>query len=237
MREINFEVGKIYHIYNRGVDKRNVFITISNYWRFLEELLIFNNKFNSSRILWEIEEKKGVVDFCSVVNFVNTDENREPLVKILGYCLMPNHFHLILEQIKEGGISDFMQKIGTGYTIYFNKRNERSGSLFQGRFKFKEVLTDEQLKYLMVYVNGLNPAQILEPNLKEEGIKNIEKVLNFVNRYRWSSHRDYLNERNLSIIEKDMIGEIFKNSDKYKEFTKNIILSKDFNKINQILID
>jgi len=135
--------GEHYHVFNRGVDKRNVFLDKEDYLRFYQSLHLFNS----------IE---------SIVNFdhalvksksINIDNNQEKLVEIEAYSLIPNHYHLIIKQLVDGGISEFMQRIGTGYTSYFNQKNERTGALFQGRYKKIHISTDEQYNYLFAYVN------------------------------------------------------------------------------------
>src|SRR3989344_2009952 len=126
-RTFAFAPGEFYHIYNRGTDKRNIFTSRADRDRFLALLYLANQdepvdlKLQGSTLL-EIVERSGM-----------------PLVEIAAYCLMPNHFHLLVRELEEGGISKFMQKLTTGYTMFFNKKYERSGSLFQGRFKATHV--------------------------------------------------------------------------------------------------
>lgn len=103
-------------------------------------------------------------------------------------CLMPNHYHLVLEELVDGGVTRFMHKLGTGYTMYFNKKYDRVGSLFQGTFKAVQVDTDEYLQNLLVYVNVVNPGELIEPNLKEKGVKDVEKIMPFAKLFPWSTH-------------------------------------------------
>jgi REP element-mobilizing transposase RayT len=142
IRKEEFVIGGIYHIYNRGVDKRTVFEDKQDFYQFLEML----NMFNQDRSLGSLEKYKYPVN-------IKQRGKTSLLVEIVAFCLLPNHFHLILKENIEGGISKFMQKLGTGYTMYFNKKNIRSGSLFQGKFKSKLIETQEYLEYLSVYVN------------------------------------------------------------------------------------
>lgn len=130
--------GEKYHIFNRGVDKRIVFADKADYIRFYQTMDLFNSL-------------EPVGDYARAKNNMKAIENR--LVQVHAYSLLPNHFHLILEQLVDGGISDFMKRVSGGYTSYFNEKNQRSGSLFQGRYKRIHIDTNEYLLYLFSYVN------------------------------------------------------------------------------------
>jgi len=237
MRKLKFETGKIYHIYNRGVEKRVIFTNDSDYWRFLQALFLFNDEDASRNLLWELERQNGKLHFGILKKFVESNNmERKPLVKILAYCLMPNHFHLVVEEIEEGGITKFMHRLGVGYSMYFNKKYERVGVLFQGRYKAALVEDDLQLQYLLVYINVLNPGQIIEPKLKENGVKNVEAILNFAKTY-WCTHLEYLDERESIIIEKGILGELFRENNEYENFVKDILEGKKINKINKLTFE
>jgi REP element-mobilizing transposase RayT len=120
MRKENFVSGEYYHIYNRGVDKRDVFINKKDVERFVESIC----KFNQSEVIGSIANSRKTQIGLKALS-------GEPLVSIVAYCLNPNHFHFVLKQLVDGGISKFMQKLQGGYTYYFNVKNSRSGSLFQ----------------------------------------------------------------------------------------------------------
>lgn len=225
MRKTQFAINNFYHIFNRGVEKRKIFVDDYDRWRFLLGLFLFNDENASVNTLWRVEESFGRATFNTLRKFLEGKERR-PIVKINAYCLMPNHYHLILEEIINGGISKFMQRFGTGYTMYFNKKYNRVGSLFQGTFKSVFAETQEHLERLLLYVNIINPAQILEPDLKERGFKNLKKIQLFVNEYPWSTHQEYLNSRASVIIERGILGEIFKDVKKYQEFSLSILKEK-----------
>lgn len=142
----------------------------------------------------------------------------EPLVAIVAYCLMPNHFHLLVHELQEGGLSKFMQKVITGYTMYFNKKNDRNGSLFQGKFKATHVADDRYLRYLISYIH-LNPVKLIEPKWKETGITNRTAAEEYLAQYGPSSYRDYLNETRIenAIISPDVLPEYFDSSMEFKE--------------------
>ena len=161
------EIDKIYHIFNRGVEKRNVFLTDGDRWRFLQGLYLFNDESTSTNLLYRLEQEKGKMHFGTLRDYMaEKGVERKPLVRIMADCLRQNHFHLLLEEIQENGISRFMQKLGTGYTKYFNKKYERVGPLFQGPFKAVAIKKDTQLHYILAYINVINPGQELESELK-----------------------------------------------------------------------
>lgn len=126
---------------------------------------------------------------------------RKLLVDILAFCLMDNHFHLLLRQRKERGIVTFMQKLGTGYTNYFNKKYTRVGSLFQGRFKAVLLEKESHFLYLPFYIHA-NPLAVLAPSERA----NPEKALQFLASYRWSSYPDYIGKKNVpSVTSRDFL--------------------------------
>lgn len=128
-----------FHCYNRGTDKRTIFEDQQDYIYFLKSLRAYNSCHATGklRLSEQIEKQDGL---------------KHPLVNIVSYCLLPNHYHLVLENLVEGGISKYLQRIGTGYTLYFNQKNQRSGSLFQGKFKSKHITTHQDLEQVTAYV-------------------------------------------------------------------------------------
>ena len=239
MRKIKFNIGDIYHIYNRGVEKRNIFNNNSDRWRFLQGMFLFNDKESSLNILYHIErENKGRINFNLLREFIKRNKsNRDPLVKIIADCLMPNHFHLIIQEIRENGISQFMHKFGIGYTKYFNTKYDRVGSLFQGTFKAVKIDNDEHLKYLLIYINVINPGQLIEPNFEKEGVKDINNIINFAENYEWSTNKEYLGIRDSIIIDKGLLGKIFPKPEGYKRFVNNSLLSKKYNIVDHIRLE
>jgi len=131
---------EFYHVFNRGADKRETFLDKEDYLRFYQALHLFNT----------IEP---VINFDSAKIKSKSGNVQAVLVEIKAYCILPNHYHLILKQIHDGGMSEFMRRIGTGYTSYFNQKNDRSGVLFQGKYKRVHIASDEQYNYLFAYVN------------------------------------------------------------------------------------
>ncbi len=236
MRRTNFAPGKIYHIYNRGVDKRDIFKEDADKWRFLQALALFNNRDSSTNTLWRLEKKKEGVNMRTLREFLK-DREENPLVRIMADCLMDNHYHLILEELVEKGISDFMHKLGTGYTMYFNKKYGRSGSLFQGPFKAIQVDNNLYLQYLLVYINVLNPGQLYQGDLKEKGVKDVEKIIDFASNYDWSTNKEFLGERNSFFIDKGVLDSVFSGQEEYKDFVKAVINGKKYRDIKHLMLE
>lgn len=153
IRKIKFVNNEYYHICNRGVDKRNVFIEKIDLWRFIKGILLFNKLRIIGSIRDELDKNKTPRSQAPVdLGFDFLTESNGELVEIVSFCLNPNHYHLLVKQISDNGITKFMQKLGTGYTNYFNEKNKRSGVLFQGKFKAVHIESNEQLLYTSAYV-------------------------------------------------------------------------------------
>jgi len=127
-----------YHLFNRGVDKRKIFSNQKDLNRFFKSMLVFNCVEPVGSLYEQSFQKNKIKKF---------------LVQFVAYNLLPNHFHFILKQVVEGGISEFMKRLQGGYTWYFNQKEKRSGSLFQGTFKSKYIDSDGYLLHASVYVN------------------------------------------------------------------------------------
>ncbi len=236
MRKLKFEQGKIYHVFNRGVEKRDIFLSDGGRWRFLQGLYLFNDERASANLLYRLEQEKGKMHFGILREYMKkSGVKRKPLVRIMADCLKPNHYHLLLEEIEENGISRFMHKLGTGYTMYFNKKYERVGSLFQGPYKAVEVKTDEQLMYLLAYINVINPGQELEPELKSFA-QDPGEILRFVENYPWSTHLEYLGKRKSIIADKGVAGNLFATPKAYKDFVGGIIWGKRVTQVPDTLL-
>ncbi|MEI7810641.1 MAG: transposase [bacterium] len=207
-RSIIFAPDEFYHCYDRGTEKRKIFLNKIDYERFLALLFVCNS---TERI--HLSDYKGrSFDELFVI------DRKGSLVDIGVYCLMPNHFHLLLHEKVDNGISLFMQKLSTAYTMYFNKKYERTGSLFESRFKAEHADDDKYLKYLFSYIH-LNPVKLIQKDWKEKGIKNKKEAVTFLQNYKYSSYVDYLNfNRPQSVIlNKSAFPEYFNTKDKFEE--------------------
>lgn len=179
-RAISLAVGDFYHLYNRGVDKRTIYLDSYDYRRFVELMYLCNSS-----------ESVNMRDIHKNLSTAFDFETGDPLVAVGAYCLMPNHFHILATPLVEGGLTTFMAKLGTGYSMYFNKKYERSGALFQGAFRSEHVSRDEYLKYLYAYIH-LNPVKLIDKDWKEKGIKDAAKSFDFAASFQYSSLPDYL---------------------------------------------
>jgi len=206
-RKIVFSEEEYYHVFNRGTEKRKIFLTNKDKNRFVRLLFICNSK---KPVVFRLVQGEPLVKI----------DRGETLVDIICYCLMDNHFHLLLKEKTEGGISLFMNKLCTAYSMYFNTKNERTGSLFEGNFKAFHADKDEYLKYLFSYIH-LNPIKLIDPAWKEKKITNIKKAKEFLLSYKYSSYLDYLGfvrEENLILNEKKS-PEYFKDEKEFEKMT------------------
>ena len=145
MRKEPLVQGEYYHIYNRGVDKRDIFNNLKDLERFKESIKQFNQVEGIGSLEMYNKSARALDSHSKLKS--------KPLVSIVAFCINPNHFHFILKQLIDGGIAKFMQKLQGGYTYYFNQKNQRSGSLFQGTFKSKLVKNDNYFRKIFAYVN------------------------------------------------------------------------------------
>lgn len=185
-----FANGYFYHVYNRGSEKRLIFGSRRDYQRFIKILNYYQY----------LGPKPKFSHFSQFQSF-KPDSSRR-IVDIISYCLMPNHFHLLLKQLVDGGITEFVSKVSNSYTKYYNTKYNRVGPLFQGEFKSVLVEKDEQLTHLSRYIH-LNPKVSLL-------VKDLES-------YEWSSYKEYLGQNNGFCVKENILG-FFKNSQAYKQF-------------------
>lgn len=183
LRKFSFVPGEFYHLYNRGNSKQNIFLDDFDYQRF-QRLLYLCNTFQNFKIDHIRDSRVDFYDF----------QRKGSLVAIGAYCLMPNHFHILLTPLVEDGVSIFMKKLGTGYSMYFNKRYERTGSLFEGRFKAQITENENHLKYLFAYIY-LNPLKIIDPLWKENGTEHDLQHKKYLEAYKFSSFGDHLGDK------------------------------------------
>src|SRR3989344_759190 len=195
-RKMAFVPGEYFNIYNRGTDKRHIFHDNTDYQHFLKLLFLSNSE--KSFVIRDLAEE--------VFSF----DRGKQLVHIGAYCVMPNHFHILLVPLEEFGVSKFMQKLSTGLSMYYNIRYERTGTLFEGRFKAEHANDDIYLRYLFSYIH-LNPIKLIQSNWKESGIKDVEKAKNYLKKYYFSSYPDYLGEQRSEnlIINRSQFPEYF----------------------------
>jgi len=214
-RKINFSEGEYYHIYNRGVEKRQIFSDDKDRERFQSLLYLCNSR---EPVVYRLIQGSTLYE----------QNVGKKIVAIGAYILMPNHFHLLVKEIAEDGITDFMRKITTAYSMYFNKKYERVGPLLQGTFKAEHITRDEHLKYLFAYIH-LNIVKFIEPKWKEQGIKDQKKIRDYLESYKFSSYFDYCDkERHEStVLSKGEFPEYFSETNSFKKFIQEWLM---FNK-------
>ncbi|MEK7503547.1 MAG: transposase [Patescibacteria group bacterium] len=220
-----FVTGELYHIFNRGVEKREIFLQTSDFFRFISCLYELNEK-GLIKMRDRIEERqKRKREKHTGATRVSRGE---ALVEVVVFCLMPNHYHLILRQLIDGGISLFVKKLANSYVGYFNEKYSRKGmgSLFQGRFKAVHIKNDKQFFNLICYI-FTNPVEIIEKDWKETGSKNPKKAIQFLKSYRWSNFLDCIGVSNFpSVTKRDFVTDFFGGPSKIEESVEGWILYK-----------
>jgi len=211
-RKEPFENNEIYHITTRRIGDELLFKDTNDYYRGVFSIYEFNNsnpveirKRREARARLRKEQSNGDPTSATL-----EEDKRNKFVEILVFSQMPNHIHLLLRQIQDNGISKFMQKFGTGYASYFKEKHEqkRKEYFFQRRFSSVPIKTEDQLRTVFVYIHT-NPISLCEPNWKDKGIAEPEKVIEFLENYKWSSYLDYIGKRNFpSVTEREFLSEI-----------------------------
>ncbi len=194
MRKIQFENGGYYHVYNRGVDKRKIFLDVRDIKRFFQSMKEFNTIDPIGSIYVNSFRKQKI-----------TGAKKDNLINFICYCLNQNHFHFILQQVNDKGIERFMHKLGSGYSTYFNKKYKRSGVLFQGAYKAKHIDSDAYLLHASAYVN-LNHRIKGKQNLLSQ-----------------SSWDEYVMANQGNFCNKDVILNQFSSISRYREFAENAL--------------
>jgi len=200
VRKVPFVNNEYYHIYNRGIDKREIFNESQDLNRFLQSMIefntidpigsIFENSFRKEKSLGSLTSKRD-----------------KPLIDIVCFCINPNHFHFILTPIVDKGIEKFMHRLGTGYTKFFNGKYLRSGALFQGTFKSIHINSNEYLLHVSAYINLNSRVH----KLRNEAPK-------FFNRSSWE---EYTSENYNGFCKKDIVLDQFNNVSEYKKFAES----------------
>ena len=212
---------EFWHLIGRGVEKRDIVLDDSDRTRFMHDLYVFN-------------DAKPTPNFVVLDRHDNT-RKRERLVDIHAFCLMKNHYHMLVSERIEGGISLFMQKLNMGYTKYFNDKYERSGALWQGKYRKVLIERDAHFLYIPFYVH-LNPLDYVAPEWRSGKVKKAQKALESLLEYRWSSHLDYLGMHNFpSLIRMDVLRPILGARKSYESTITEIICDPDLARGSEFL--
>lgn len=220
IRKLTLANEQYYHVFNRAIDRQTIFNTKWEYKRALETLRYYryiNLPIRLSQFLnLQLEARDKIITELIARN--------EKLVEIAAFCLMPNHFHLLLKQAQTSGISTFISNFSNSYTKYFNTKHNRTGHLFEGTFKAVFIETDEQLIHVSRYIH-LNPVSSFI--IKNEAL----------DEYSWSSYPEYLNKPKL-ISEPSIVLKLFPNSLSYKTFVNDqVSYARELDKIKHLTID
>lgn len=201
-REIVLANNEVYHIFNRSIASQPIFLNKRSYQRALETFFYYQNSLLPSRY------SKFIAQAAEIKQKILAElkDKKKFLVEIIAFCFMPTHFHFLLKQVRENGISKFVGNFSNSYTRYFNTRNKRNGPLLQGKFKAVHILTDEQLVHVSRYIH-LNPYSSLI-------IKKLESLAN----YPFSSFPEYLGKYRESFCHKELVLSHFKKNNTYKDF-------------------
>ncbi len=220
LRKDPFITGEYYHIYNRGIDKRIIFKLKRDYERFLMLLYLANS--DESFRLDDILNKQNKT-FEEILKI----KKEKPLVSIGAWCLMSNHFHMLVRQEVDGGITKFMRKVGVGYSMFFNIKYQRRGALFGGLFKAKLIgYDDNYMRQMFAYIH-LNALDIEFPGWEVGLNKSSIEMKKFIESYRYSSYQDYIGNDRIenNILQKNNFPDYFGNSKSFKDFVENYFIN------------
>ena len=202
---------EIIHTLNRGVDKRNIFLDDQDRFRFVHDLFEFNDEDWVNTTFYQFHRSNDIASRKI------ERKRRKLLVDIHAFAIMPNHYHLLLTPRVDRGVTRFMQKLNMGYAKYFNEKYERVGTLFQGRFKSVPVVHQAHFVHLPFYIH-FNPLDFFMPAWRERKIKNHQAALRFLEKYRWSSHLDYLGKKNFpSVTNRELLFDFFGGAEGYRK--------------------
>lgn len=208
--------GELYHIYNRGVEKRVIFPSAPYYRRFVDGM----RAFNTSRpvVLRELVKESPQADHTGIRSLFEGKR----LVEIGAFILMPTHYHFLLRPMYDGGIALFLQKLGAGYSGFFNLKRARVGALFQGRYKIKRIDSDRYARHIQAYI-ALNALDHAMPEWRQKGVRNRERAMKILRDHPWSSYSSYM-ERNVfkGIIVPSFIKDFFDSPKEFEAFTLSV---------------
>lgn len=193
---------ELYHLLNRGVDKRDIFMDDRDYLRFVHDLWEFNDAEKTSHAIHTFKHLD-----LRTPNFPK--KARSTIVSVHGWCLMKNHYHLLVSEKTEGGITKFIRKLNIGYAMFFNEKYKRQGTLFQGRTKKIHINSDAYFMHILNYVH-FNPLDYFAPARawRARNIANPRQAHGYLMKYRWSSYLDYCGKKNFpSVLTTDVFHE------------------------------
>lgn len=220
-----FEIDQPYHILSRAVEKRKIFEGDESCYRFAFQMYAANRGSPSSNL-----QRRDVINAAKALlrgerissKFIKREH--PPLVHVLSFALTVDHLHFALIPLTQDGIQKYMQKLNGGFAKYYNLKYNRTGALFESRYKRILIKDDYQLSAVMRYINIINPLDVFQPGWRQQGIKDWERALIFLNNYQFSSFPDLFGERNSKItapgevLEKYFPGIKKESRESYREF-------------------
>jgi len=230
MRKEPFFVGNIVHVFNRGNRKQEIVRDEKDRQNFLLGLYYLNNEESPPQPIAKARDLLGSMSSSKPkksrfdLDFEWDDGwgKRDPLVKVLAFILLDNHYHLILEEIKEGGIAKFMRKLGNSMTGHFNAKYDEVGKLFQGSYKARRIDDDNYLRYLAVYIMVKNAFEMY-PGGIENALKNFDDAYEFAVNNEYNSLASYAGGEVSPILDTEMLKEAFPNAKEMKDFAEGCI--------------
>lgn len=208
-----FVEGNVYHLLNRGVDKREIFLDDKDRLRFIHNLFEFNDANPVNNVLYRFRPQS--IDLrCPYIPVER--KPRKLLVELLAFALMPNHYHLLIRPRSSDNVQKFMRRVNMGYAKYFNEKYKRSGALFEGRFKSVAVTREAHFIHLPYYIH-FNPLDLATPEWRRREMKNAKKAMEFLENYRWSSFQDYIGKKNFpSVTQREFLFSFVGGPEEYK---------------------
>lgn len=221
MRVEPYGIDSYLHVIKRGAHAMPIVLDEMDKWRFILLLRHINDENFSEYWFRDLMNAK----LANTLIRPKSWPKQKKIVEILCFCLMDNHFHLLLREIIDGGVSMFMQKLGTSMSMHYNEKYEEKGTIFQGAYKAKVVDNDNYLRYLSAYIQVKNTFE-LYPGGAEKAAREFDKSYNWACKFIYSSLGEYNGDRNSGIIDKGLLGEIFSKPQDYKKFARDFIASR-----------
>jgi len=222
----------IYHVLSRGVDKRKIFLDDQDRIRFIHDLYEFNDEEPVSNVFYRFQKN---IDIAS--RYIK-QKPRKLLVKIHVFNLLPNHYHLMLSSLRQGVHSLFMKKLNIGYSKYFNEKYERTGALFEGRFRRVLIKNQSHFIHLPYYIHVINTLDLLQLGWREKKEINYTEAIKFLDSYRWSSHLDYCGKKNFpSVTQRDFLLEFFGGEENYQKEIRRWLKEFDVESMRDIILE